>query len=30
MGCDIHLIIEQRKKVTPYINSQHGWFGILV
>lgn len=28
MGCDIHLIIEQRKKVTPYTNSQHCWYNV--
>ena len=28
MGCDIHLRIEERKKVNPYPNDQHEWYNV--
>lgn len=28
MGCDIHLRVEQRKKVNPYPNDRHEWYHV--
>ena len=28
MGCDIHLRIEQRKRVNPYPNDRHDWYNV--